>query len=538
MTVEGRDWRRHPLRLHARIAAAGTDVQGDVVNVTNVEIVQTGIEYPLASGPRTFTVDDLADAVASQDDPAIKAPRLKLGHWANLGILEDGQPAIGTVQNLRLEQEGHKIVGDYIGVPEWFANVLPSAYPARSIEALIGVETNTGHKWRMVITDLALLGVIWPGVGTLEDIEALYSVDGPDTVKVLSTRKEVEDELGLPLAASGGLSARVDVDVVRRQYYEQASQEQFWWWIRSMYMEPNELIVENESDGTLYRVPFDIKSEEDVEFGDPVEVKIEYKDKPTKKAKEAAALAASATFRALNPGARVLAEYSNRKDSRMDGEFDPVALRNSLGLEENASDEEVQTALAANGIYPPGQEPGSGGQAPASEQPGTSEAGTSGAGNPTPAPDNQAPGGQHDPAVEQPTAAPGGSNSNSGNTVEPAVASDGTVRLDVETYNQLRAGAAAGVRADTHIRQQDRDSVISAAIQVGKIPPVRKPHYERLWDQDEEGTRTLLTADVEKGGLAAGMVPVTEIGGTPQQDDLAVEAYPAEWLPEIQQGGD
>src|SRR5215475_1084129 len=105
----------------------------NTTTVKDVEIVQTGIEYPLATGPATFTTEDLSDLVESQGDPAIKAPRLKLGHTADLGLLADGQPAIGTLGNLRLEQDGHLVVGDYIGIPTWLAAVLPSAYPARSI---------------------------------------------------------------------------------------------------------------------------------------------------------------------------------------------------------------------------------------------------------------------------------------------------------------------------------------------------------------------------------------------------------------------
>jgi hypothetical protein len=48
----------------------------------NVEIVKTGIEYPLATGPQTFTPEDLLEAVAAQDDPAIVAPRPQPMSWA------------------------------------------------------------------------------------------------------------------------------------------------------------------------------------------------------------------------------------------------------------------------------------------------------------------------------------------------------------------------------------------------------------------------------------------------------------------------
>src|SRR5262245_35657764 len=94
------------MNIRPNIFAQSIDL-ADLVDVEDVEIVQTGIEYQLASGPKTFTVDDLRDAVDSQGDPAIKRPRLKLGHVADLGLLDDGQPAIGTVAGMRLEQGGN-----------------------------------------------------------------------------------------------------------------------------------------------------------------------------------------------------------------------------------------------------------------------------------------------------------------------------------------------------------------------------------------------------------------------------------------------
>jgi hypothetical protein len=514
-------------------AAAATISMAELVDVEGVEIVQTGIEYPLASGPRTFTVDDLDDIVSSQDDPAVKTPRLKLGHEADIGILEDGQPAIGTLQNLVLDQDGHLVRGNYTQIPEWLARVLPSAYPARSIEAATGVETPTGHHWRVVLTDLALLGVVWPGVSTLDDIKALYSTDGPDNVRVLSTRGEVEAVFGASLAASGRIAGQVDVDEILRSYREQKSPDQFWWWVRSMYMDPNELIVEDEDSGELYRVPYTVSGEK-VDFQDPIPVKIKYVDKPKPKEKEAAALAATAAWESLHPTARRRALYATREEFNRVGatttEFDPIALRNALGLEDDATDEEVQAALGAAGfVAPPGQEQPSGpARAPAAEQPGTSPAGT--AATPPVAPDNQAPAGPQDPAVEQPTTSP------STTPTEPVQAADGTVRLDAETYRTLMTGAQHGTQAFARQTREDRDRVIVDAVADGKIPPSRAEHWEQAWERDPEGTRTLLTASVEQGGLAAGLLPVGDtIGAEHPTEDLTVEAYPSEWLPEVQQ---
>jgi hypothetical protein len=509
----------HPMRSlfvldnSASGAVVAASSVGNLVNVENVEIVQTGIEYNLASGPKTFTTDDLSDAVESQNDAAIKAPRLKLGHVANLGLLADGQPAIGTVGNLRLEKNGHVVIGDYLGVPEWLAKVLPSAYPARSIEALTGVSTSTGNKWKLVITDLALLGVVWPGVSTLDDIEALFSVEGPDNVQVLTTKKEVE---------ATTIRAQVNNDDILRQYREQKTPEQMWWWVHAMMRDPDELIVEDEEGGQLYRIPYAIKGES-IEFSDPIPVKIVFKDKPKKQTKQEARAALS----------MVLATGNREEFNRMTiaSGVDPVALRNALGLEDSATDDEVNTALSAAGfITQPGQEVPSntGGRAAGSEQPGTTE---SGAPTPTAVPgsvttmqDVQPGQTPNDPGTAQPVATP----------PAPAVAATGDlVHLDRATYQRLLAGAETAERLDKTTRQSERDRLIASAVSDTKIEPSRVEHWRRKYDEDPEGTRHLLTASFEQGGLAPGVVPVAPIGAAHSTEDTSAEMYPSEWLPEV-----
>jgi hypothetical protein len=507
----------------------------NTVTIRDVEIVQTGIEYPLSTGPATFTTADLSDLVESQGDPAIKSPRLKLGHTADLGLLADGQPAIGTVGNLRLEQEGHLVVGDYVGVPAWLAEVLPSAYPARSIEAAIGVDTNTGHHWRLVLTDLALLGVVWPGVGTLEDIQALYSADGPDNISVLTTKEEVE---AMTRPARGSLRAQVDAEDIRRQYYSQLPTENFWWWIRSMFVDPNELIVEDEDSGSLYRVPFTTKGDE-VTFSDPVAVKIVYKDKPaSQQDKQTAAWEIP-----VPPQGRNIAVYANRADSRPEQEghtvtvvteVDPVALRNSLGLAEDASEEDVRTALASAGyITPPGHETGgpTDDRAPASEQPGSSATAEHHDGGP----DNTAPGGPTDPAVAEPEPVPADAAASAqGSAGGPT----GVVTVDQATWESTRRQAAEGAQAFARQQAQERDGILAAAISEGRIPPSRRGYWATMLERDPEGARTLLTAAEDKGGLAKGLVPVAaSVGAESPLENTTIDAYPAEWLPEIQRGG-
>jgi hypothetical protein len=508
----------HPLHYLARICAANSEL-GALVNIEDVEIVQTGLEYKLASGPKTFTTDDLKDAVASQNDAAIKAPRLKLGHVANIGLLADGQPAIGTIGDLRLEKNGHLVVGTYLGVPEWLAKVLPSAYPARSIEALTGVKTNTGHKWRLVITDLALLGVVWPGVSTLDDIEALYSKDGPDDVTIYTTKEEF---------TAARVQAQINNDDVLRQYREQKTPEQMFWWVHSMMRDPDELIVEDEAEGQLYRIPYSIKGET-ITFDDPIPVKIVYKDKSKRPIKsEQAEQAARAAISV------VLATGNREEFNRMTlaSGVDPAALRNALGLEDDATDEEVQTALEAAGfVTPPGREvpSGSHGRAAGSEQPGTTDSGAAAAHSSAADPDVESPDHpRNDPRTSQPTVTP--------TAASAAPAAAGTaevVHLDRATYERLLAGAETAERLDTTTRHAQRDQIIAQAVSDTKIEPSRIDHWRRKYDEDPEGTRHLLTASFEQGGLAPGVVPVAAMGVEQSVEDTSAEAYPPEWLPEV-----
>jgi len=486
---------------------AGAEDIGPLVNVLGKEIIQTGIEYPLASGPATFTTEDLADAVESQSDAAIKPPRLRLGHEGLDDPAWDGEPAIGTLGNLRLAQEGHLIVGDYMGIPEWLAQVLPSAYPACSIDGKTGVKTNTGHEWRLVITDLALLGVRWPGVSTLEDIKALFSTTGPDNVTIYATEEEV--------MAGSAVTARTDVDDVRRQYYQSLDSSQYWWWVRSQYYDPDELIVEDEESGELYRVPFDTTAEGEVTFSEPVAVRIEYEDKPVKEqtAETKAALIAGLVF--SHKPEKV---FNSRADSRKDvmagtaAAPDPAALRQAFGLGAEATDEELTAAMTDAGyVSPPGSEGAP--SAPGSEQAGTDD--TSAAGNA----DNQAPANSAgDPAHSQPT----------------TTTASGAVMVDSARLAELEARAARGDQALTRFEHQDRDETISAAIKAGKVPKSRTAHWQEQWNRDPEGTKHLLTAAVDKGGLAPGLIPITERGASPSGDDVADESgYDVNLFPEI-----
>lgn len=146
-----------------------------LTNVIAVPIAKVG-QWNASTGPWVCTREQLEDAVRASKDPTFRAPVLKLGHDDPRFNAEglDGSPSIGRLTNLRLDASGDVLVADLMGVPTWLAEVMGSAYPSRSIEALLGVVTDTGQTYAMVCTGLALLGETPPAIESLGDIAALF----------------------------------------------------------------------------------------------------------------------------------------------------------------------------------------------------------------------------------------------------------------------------------------------------------------------------------------------------------------------------
>jgi len=148
--------------------------------VRGVELARVGV-WHASSGPWECTREQLADAVRAAGDPAFRTPVLKAGHidprFNAVTAANDGEPALGRVTNLRLADGGDVLVGDYEGVPAWLADILPSAYPSRSVEMNLDVETVDGARYAGVLTAVALLGVTAPAVESLADVAGLYGAD-------------------------------------------------------------------------------------------------------------------------------------------------------------------------------------------------------------------------------------------------------------------------------------------------------------------------------------------------------------------------
>jgi len=141
-----------------------------------VEIGRVGT-FPLSSGEHTFTKDQLARAV--QNALTGTGPVIGIGHldprWQDVDASADGDPALGRIENLELAEDGELLLGDFVDMPDWFADALPTLFPRRSLEG-------TCKNGDLRITAVKMLGTKMPGIHTLEDLKQLASDEGPALV--------------------------------------------------------------------------------------------------------------------------------------------------------------------------------------------------------------------------------------------------------------------------------------------------------------------------------------------------------------------
>lgn len=333
----------------------------DYVTVQDVELMSAGMAWK-GGAVYYVTAEHLADMVTAQADPLIRNGRVKLGHTDKLfGALAgthnptpdsvDGEPAFGTVTNLRTVEAGAKLVGDLTEVPDWLAAAMPSAYPTRSAEWIWDHTTSGGRKYTAVFTDIALGGVWEPAVEDLADITreqataALQALleQGPEGIDALVAA--AREETTMP--AAKGATASVSVDRIAALFNEWVESEPidgldtYWWWARDVRVDPDEVIA-CDGEGGTFRVPFTTDGEHDVTFADPVEVRQTYVD--------VTGQAAAAAAAGARTDQQVLAHDLPRPISKQDRP-NPAASRPDN--ERNPMDESVRKALAAaHGLNP------------------------------------------------------------------------------------------------------------------------------------------------------------------------------------------
>lgn len=492
--------------------------------VANIPISAVGENWMTATGPRTVTMEDLQAAVAAQVDPAIHTPRVKLGHLdprftpdqpSPDGNPFDGTPVLGRFENLQIGDKGMTLYADAVGVPEWFANIMPFAYPNRSVEGSWDVKTPTGQEHQFVVTAVALLGDELPAIETLDDLQILFSKEGPEWVK------DLEAEYTGIAASKGGnmpdrLVASTSVEDIRRSFFEDfatAAEGRWDWWTRAIYVDPN-LVIATDFDDNLYAITYEIGSDDAITWGDPVDVFTQFVETDSGKIAATKLMAGKTAVATFSKSGGSRPEQSTKEDQvpRIQASIDVSALRTRLGLSEeqlpdNATEEQINEALSAP---TPGTGPdtsNSDNPAPEAPEPGSPQAGALLPGEPS-----EGGGGATRSATTGPAVQPGQAD---------------FARVDQETLRQLQEDAKAGREARAEQIAARRHGVVEAAIRAGKIPPARRDHYRTMMDADEEGTTQLLAS------LDAGVLPVGEetgSGDSPEAEALSGSEYPTEWL--------
>ncbi|MEV4287360.1 hypothetical protein AB0K40_17790 [Nonomuraea bangladeshensis] len=535
-----------------------------LVTIAGVELAQAGT-WRLSTGETTITREDLAAAIGAADCPAVRNPILKLGH---IDARFDGEPAVGWISGMRLTDDGNTVTGDYRGVPAWLGDILPSAYPDRSIEATRNFRCQIGHTHQMVITAVALLGVAAPGIGTLaslQDVAALYDVAASESAGGEPVTYTMQ---GGPMPPpTPELAAGVSSEDVRRRYYEHAGYTR---WICEIQLDPLQLIVMDDSTGGYYRVPVTTSGDE-VSFGEAVAVAVEYVDKSSKMAAAVFASRAESVpedLRAASVSDKPWSDFSEadytieqwRKacligpseasESKSDyklpvrepsgtlnrnachaaasriGQVSGVsdddkkaAAKKLVSLYKNQLDEdppESLTKLAGmDAAAPTPPEP------PAQGEPATQTPVTNPVSGPTKQEDTDMQFSDEQAAkLRAALGLPEGSDLDPAQLldgVEKLAASEsspgktpkntpGTITVDRQVWDDQQKRIAKLENIAAAQQRNERERMVDDAIRAGKFAPSRRDHWLRVAEADPKGTAELLA------GLTPGVVPVEDNG--------------------------
>ena len=89
---------------------------------------------------------------------------------------------------------------------------------------------------------------------------------------------------------------------------------------------------------------------------------------------------------------------------------------------------------------------------------------------------------------------------------EPLKLPKGVMVIDEQAWAAMGTRAKAGEEALARMRRADRDTVIAAAVKDGKFSVDQVAHYDELWDQAPEATRSLIAS------MRKNVVPVADTG--------------------------
>lgn len=292
-------------------------------------------------------------------------------------------------------------------------------------------------------------------------------------------------------------AASVDTSIVRDRFnFDWATNpdngfdgDTYWWWARSVRIDPNEIIADDD-EGNLYSVPFQTDGKDEITFGEPVKVREDYVPVAASVGAQVERLQrrhgqkADAFSRPTKPDETTAASSAAENKENDMPNLDMDALRSHLGLDEDASEEQINAALSA-------------------EPEGSGESGD-------------------DP---EPEGEPKGTEQ----TPEPVAASadSPTMTVDRGAFEELQRQAREGAEARAEQVRQEREATLSAAVKAGKIAPASREAWAAKLSAEPEATKAELEA------LPEGLVPVEETGAAGDPTALSADAYPDHWLPEL-----
>jgi hypothetical protein len=467
-----------------------------------VPIARVGV-WETTTGRWVCTREQLDDAVRASKDPAFRRGVIKLGHLDPRFAPKpghDGTPAVGRLDNLRVDASGDVLLADLVGVPAWLKKVLNSAYPSRSVEASMGVVTDAGQTYGLVVTGLALLGETPPAIESLADVAALY--EQPTEVDAWIAASRIAASIDTTAAGHAppapprtGILASATIDELVAQATAYASGNGVAYpWVREVLTDRVILSSDEAPRGQLWELGWTEGGDGTFTFDGPHPVKIEY-----------TRLAASGGQRVVHEAIVPLRYVRGRGDvsASTPEEHPPVSdlarqVRERLGLPPDATDEQVTAALDARlGTQgdPAGTQPATNGQ---TAQPATNGDGNGQAAGPTTVPaEGQAQGQQGQQAPQggqqaqtggqagqaQPPAGPqnstgadaGGGQSGQGGQVS-AAALERLINERIEAATAPLRQSLAETSTELAARKErervaHRDALLASAVRTGRITP-------------------------------------------------------------------
>lgn len=442
----------------------------ELVTIPNVPLVRTG-HFDAMSGPVDFTLEHLEAAVlAFENDPAILAPRIHLGHedprFAAATRDQDGEPALGWFDNLRVD--GNTLYGD-AHMPAWLEEMADWAFPSRSVEGMFGLATATGNTHIFALTGVALLGVSLPAVETLDDLRELGERAG--AVSVAASAPTVAR---MPRTVLAGVGMP---DLSRAWYAAEESGEleglpdtyDVWsWYVTEIRVDDDGslfALVIDDATGDLWRFDATV-SGNTVTFAKPKQVVVQFVAAQSSGHPSRPALARF-TSRRESRGTQAASAEPNQEAIRPMTDEQRRALALALGLPEDTAEDALHTAAAERAA-----------QDPADVEP-----------DPTTEPD-PAPVAEDDRELVAATAG-------------------ATVQVSREVWEQTQRDAQAGAAARSAQITAERDQVVDRAVREGRIMASER----QQWRDDLEASPDLVASQL--GRLAAGKFPNDgrEIGG-------------------------